>query len=127
MSASDPEEPPAPGDSQSVPPPVPAQQQPIAPYPGSKPMGQDAGTRLLLPVGRSIWAIIAGYLGLFALVVIPAPLALLTGIIAYFDIRKSQSSPNPKYGMGRAIFAIVMGSLGTVFLIVILVGAALGS
>ncbi|MFP6856693.1 MAG: DUF4190 domain-containing protein [Roseibacillus sp.] len=90
-------------------------------------MGQDAGTRLLLPVGRSIWAIIAGYLGLFALVVIPAPLALLTGIIAYFDIRKSQSSPNPKYGMGRAIFAIVMGSLGTVVLIVILVGAALGS
>ena len=90
-------------------------------------MGQDAGTRLLLPVGRSIWAIIAGSPGLFALVVIPAPPALLPATIPYFDIPKSQSSPNPKYGMGRAIFAIVMGSLGTVVLIVILVGAALGS
>jgi len=69
--------------------------------------------RLLLPVGRSGWAIAAGYLGLFSLIVLPAPIALIVSIIALWDIRRSKSSPHPKHGMGRAIFGLIMGVLGT--------------
>ena len=78
----------------------------------SRDLGQDAGMRMLLPVGRSGYAIAAGYLGLFSLLIFPAPLALLFGIIAVVDIRKHPS----KHGMGRAVFAIGMGTLGTVAL-----------
>ena len=36
-------------------------------------LGENAGIRLLLPVGRSFWAIAAGYAGLFAVLFLPAP------------------------------------------------------
>src|ERR1700733_12540455 len=67
----------------------------------------DATTRMLLPVGRSGWAIAAGYLGLLSLMGIFAPFAVLCGILA---IREIRTDPN-LHGMGRAIFGIVMGSL----------------
>lgn len=71
-----------------------------------------AAMRMLLPVGRSGLAIAAGYAGLFALLIIPAPLALVLGILAVRDIRR-----NPKkHGMGRAVFGIVVGALGTAVL-----------
>src|SRR6266404_5143516 len=70
-------------------------------------IGDDPGMRMLLPVGRSIWAIVAGYLGLFSLLCFPAPFAILIGIIAIIDIKKNPE----KHGMGRAIFGIVMGTL----------------
>jgi hypothetical protein len=69
--------------------------------------------RMLLPVGRSWLAIVAGYLGLFSLICFPAPLALVFGILAIWDIRKHPE----KHGMGRAIFGLVMGALGTIGLI----------
>lgn len=103
-----------------VPPPLP---------PGVQPpprLGDDAGVRLLLPVGRSGWAIAAGYLGLFGLIVLPAPLALLVSIIAIRDIRRSRSTPTPKYGMGRAVFGLIIGILGTLVLALVLVGKILG-
>ena len=87
------------------------------PLPREKSLGDDAGIRLLLPVGRSGWAIAAGYMGLFALIVIPAPLALILGVIGWRDISKSKGSPHPKHGMGRVIFALITGSIGTVILI----------
>lgn len=72
--------------------------------PGFDP-SQDAGMRMLLPIGRSIWAIAAGYLGLLSVLGIFAPLAVLIGVVAIRDIKK-----NPRlHGMGRAIFGIVMG------------------
>ena len=83
-------------------------------------LGQDAGMRLLLPVGRSVWAIVSGYLGLFAVFLVPAPLALGTGIFAVIDIRKSQNGPNPKHGMGRAIFGIISGAIFTLILLFVL-------
>src|SRR5687768_14668949 len=101
-----------------APPPVPQVAQPMgypqpmgyARPPGVQPdMGQDAGMRMLLPVGRSGWAIAAGYLGLFSVLVIFAPVALVISIIAIMDIRKHPE----KHGMGRAIFGLVMGILGT--------------
>jgi len=80
-------------------------------------LGDNAGVRLLLPVGRSGWAIAAGYLGLFSLLIFPAPFALATGIYAIIDIRR-----NPKkHGMGRAIFGVVMGGLATLLLVLMLV------
>ena len=82
-------------------------------------MGDDAGMRLLLPVGRSGWAIAAGYLGLFALLLIPAPLAIIVSIIAIRDIGKSSKTPNKKYGMGRAAFGLVAGILGTLGLAIV--------
>ncbi len=69
----------------------------------------DSGMRMLLPVGRSVWAILAGYLGLLSPVLIPAPFALGCGIMAVIDIRKHPQ----RRGMGRAVFGIVMGALGT--------------
>ena len=70
-------------------------------------IGQDAGFRMLLPVGRSGWAIAAGYAGLLSPLMCPAPLAIVFGILAVRDMRKNPA----KHGMGRAIFGIVMGSL----------------
>jgi hypothetical protein len=75
-------------------------------------IGQNARIRMLLPVGRSGYAIAAGYLGLFSLLLVPAPLALLFGILAVRHIKRDPK----KHGMGRAVFGIVMGSLGSVVL-----------
>jgi hypothetical protein len=73
-------------------------------------LGNDAVMRMIIPVGRSWLAIIAGYLGLMSVLIIPAPFALITGIMAVLEIKK-----NPKkHGLGRAIFGIVMGILGLV-------------
>jgi hypothetical protein len=68
----------------------------------------DAAMRAILPVGRSGWAISAGYLALVSVLIVPAPFALACGIMAIRDIRRDPS----KHGMGRAIFGVVMGSLG---------------
>jgi hypothetical protein len=77
-------------------------------------LGDDPAMRMLLPVGLSGWAIAAGYLGLISVLCLPAPLALITGILAIREI-----SRNPKkHGMVRALLGIVMGSLGTLFLII---------
>jgi hypothetical protein len=73
---------------------------------------QDPAMRLLLPVGRSVWAVLAGYAGLFAVLVFPAPIALLLGILAMRDINRHPE----KFGKGRATFAIVMGLLGSLLL-----------
>ncbi len=88
-------------------------------------IGQDAGMRMILPVGRSGWAIAAGYLGLFALIIVPAPLALIVSLVAIFDIRKHRNDPSPKHGLGRAIFGLITGLLGTVILVSIVVSAYL--
>ena len=77
----------------------------------------DGLVRLVLPVGRSGWAIAAGYLGLFSVLLLPAPLALFTGIMAVRDIRRNPD----KHGMGRAIFGIVMGGITLAFLLFLLV------
>lgn len=68
--------------------------------------------RMLVPVGRSGWAIASGYLGLLAIVPLGGlgfgVLAIITGILARKAIRA-----NPRLGGGgRAIFGIVMGILG---------------
>ena len=79
--------------------------------------------RMLLPVGRSGWAIAAGYLGLFSFVIFPAPLALAVSIVAIIHLRR-----NPKlHGMGRALFGLIMGILGTAMFAIGVVAAVLGN
>jgi hypothetical protein len=63
--------------------------------------------RMVIPVGRSAWAVLAGYLGLFSVLLFPAPFAVLTGLLAIRELRRQPS----KHGMGRAIFGIICGSL----------------
>jgi hypothetical protein len=92
---------------------------PVLAQTGPADLGDDAVMRALLPVGRSAWAIVAGYLGLFSVLVVPAPLAILAGAIAVRQIRR-----NPKlHGMGRAVFGIVMGILGSAVLAFIIFGS----
>ena len=74
--------------------------------------------RLLLPVGRSALSIIAGYLGLFSLLVVPAPIALVVSILAIRDLKKHPEL----HGMGRAVFGLILGILGTLFLVAMTVG-----
>ena len=68
--------------------------------------------RMLLPVGRSAWAIVAGYLGLFAFIIFPAPLALVASILAFRDLKAHPE----KHGRGRAAFGLIMGVIGTLIL-----------
>lgn len=55
-------------------------------------LGDSAGLRMIVPVGRSIWAILAGYLGLFSILLIPAPFAVLFGLLAIREMRRNQKS-----------------------------------
>ena len=87
------------------------------------PIGDNLGMRLLLPVGRSAWAIAAGYLGLFSVLAVPAPLALFTGIMAVREIRAHEHI----HGMGRAVFGIVMGAGGTLVLVFMLFAMVMGA
>lgn len=77
-------------------------------------MGDDVGMRMLLPVGRSGWAIAAGYLGLFSVTLFLAPIAIIVSVVAIISIRKSVATSKVKRGMGRAVFGLVMGLVGTV-------------
>ena len=77
----------------------------------------DAAIRMLLPVGRSGYAIAAGYLGLFSILFIFAPFALLFGILGVRDIKAHKD----KHGMGRAIFGIIMGAIFSSLLVIFLI------
>jgi hypothetical protein len=79
-------------------------------------LANDPLARVLLPVGRSGWAIAARYLGLLSLLVAPAPLAIAAGLLALADMRRHPE----KLGMGRAVIGLVMGALGTVALVILL-------
>lgn len=77
----------------------------------------DAALRMLLPIGRSGWAIAAGYLGLFSPIAIFAPFAVVCGILALRDLEKHPE----KVGRGRAWFGIIAGALFTLLLVAFLI------
>ena len=79
--------------------------------------GDDAALRMVIPIGRSGWAIAAGYLGLVSVIPFVGILAIATGVLAISSIKKHPE----KHGLGRAWFGIVMGALFTVLYIVCLV------
>ena len=88
------------------------------------PRSSDPALRMIIPIDRSIWAIAAGYLGLFALICFPAPIALIVGIIALRDIKQSGGK---KHGLGRAWFGIIMGAIFTLLLIGGIITGIVGS
>lgn len=92
-------------------------------YRPPEPLGENAAIRMLIPVGRSGWAIAAGYSGLFSVLLFPAPMALILGIVAIQDIRKHPQ----RHGLGRAIFGLIMGLVGTAFLLLVIATAVWGS
>ena len=96
------------------------------PIPQPQRMADDAGMRMLIPVGRSGWAIAASYLGLFSVLLIFAPFSLIISIIAIVDINKSKKTENRKYGMGRAVFGLIMGTVFSVILALMLLTAFIG-
>ena len=87
----------------------------VTPYPAPQ-NSSDPLLRMAIPIGRSWWAIAAGYFGLFSLIVLPAPIALILGLVALNDIRQNPE----KLGKGRAVFGLIMGTLGTLLLLFIL-------
>ena len=77
----------------------------------------DPAIGLLLPVNTSVIAILAGYMGLFSVLCLPAPISLILGIVA---LRQLKKKPRLR-GKGRAIFAIVMGTIFTLIPLVFLI------
>lgn len=77
----------------------------------------DSAMRKILPVGRSGLAIAAGYAGLLAFCVFPAPIALILSILAIYDLKNHPD----KLGMGRAVFGLIVGGLGTIALLALIV------
>lgn len=67
----------------------------------------------VIPVNCTGLSIAAGYAGLFALLIITAPIALVLGILALRDLNARPG----KSGRGRAWFGTIMGALGTLALI----------
>ena len=114
----------------AVPPPIPPQGIPM-PYASPTPyafypqqrLGDDAGIRMLLPVGRSAWAIAAGYLGLISVLMVPAPFALICSIVAIRDIKRHPE----RHGMGRAFFGLIMGLIFTVLLGILILESLLNN
>ena len=68
--------------------------------------------RMVMPIGRSSWAIIAGYAGLLSFFIVPAPAAIVLGLIAIIHVRRTGTR-----GMGRSMFAVLAGIAGTIVLV----------
>lgn len=70
--------------------------------------GREAIPRGLMPsTNTSALAIISGYLGLISVLILPAPFALFTGVLALRQLRRNRKLD----GYSRAIIGIVMGAL----------------
>ena len=82
--------------------------------------GGDSALRMLIPIGRSGWAVAAGYLGLLSLLPFVGVLALAIGIVAVCDLRQHPE----KHGAGRAWFGIFAGGLSLLFYGMMLVVAS---
>ncbi|MCL2349123.1 MAG: DUF4190 domain-containing protein [Planctomycetaceae bacterium] len=81
----------------------------------------DSALKYIVPINTSIWAIFASYAALFSVIVFPAPIALILGIIALIDVRRHPE----KKGMVRAIFAIVMGTIFTLLMLALFLFAVI--
>ena len=86
----------------------------------SSSVDDNAALRLIVPIGRSGWAIAAGYLGLLSLIPLFGVLALVFGIIAIRDLRKHPE----KHGAGRAWFGIIAGGLSVLIYGLVIIGTA---
>lgn len=84
---------------------------------------EDLGLRMLVPVGRSPWAIAAGYAGLFSLFFcFLGPFAIGFGVMAIVDLRKKPHLS----GMPRAIIGIILGAVGTAAMLFFILAMVFG-
>lgn len=74
--------------------------------PPRKPSNNSNAMNVIIPINRSKWAVASGYFGLLSILVVPAPLAIITGFIALKDIKKHPE----KLGANRAKFGIAIGA-----------------
>ncbi len=74
--------------------------------------------RFVLPVGTPFSAVIAGYLGLVSVLLLPAPFALIFGIIGLHRIRAKPGL----HGAGRCWTGIVLGTIFTVIGLLLIFG-----
>jgi hypothetical protein len=108
------------------PPPLPPRAS-IIPAPAFSPQPRPAAPNgclaLVVPVGRSGWAIAAGYFGLLSILILPAPLAIWFGVLAIRDIKKNPE----KLGIVRAWFGILAGSFAILLLFIGVLSSAFRS
>ena len=79
-------------------------------------LGDSTMVRFALPIGCTPLSIIAGYLGLFSLTLILAPVSMIVGILAIRDIKAHPG----KHGLGRAWFGVIMGGVFSILAVVLL-------
>jgi hypothetical protein len=89
---------------------------------GPPPQQRDRALEMVLPVNRLPLAIVAGYLGIFSLLVFPGPIAVFVSVIA---LRELNSKPEVA-GRGRAWFGLIAGALASVVLVIIVLNAITG-
>jgi hypothetical protein len=80
------------------------------------PPQRDRGMEALLPVNRTGLSIAAGYAGLFSILLIFAPIALILGILALMDLTHKPDVG----GRGRAWFGLTAGAFGTLGLFAVI-------
>ncbi len=93
---------------------------------GRVPPAPDRFARMLVPGGRSPWALAAGYLAALSLLVIPAPLAVAAGVAGLRDIRRVERMTGRRpSGVFRCVLGILSGSVFTIALAWLVVSTAL--
>ena len=93
---------------------------PWYPEPARLGAGPRDAVHWLLPTGRSWQSIVAGYVGLLALLIWPlGPFAIWFGLWA---LRRARTGG---HGRGRAVFAVVVGAAATALLAYLLASGAL--
>jgi hypothetical protein len=95
-----------------------AKNTPSMPPPPPQSESNNEALSLLIPVGQSGWAIAAGYLGLFSLLLWPL------GFVAVLASYKALSRRRTGAGMVRIVTGFVGGSVGICISLLILVAIA---
>lgn len=98
----------------------PACQGPMPLFAGQAPIMErsDRALGAIVPVGVNWLALLAGYLGLFSVLGVVGPFALVCGVLA---LRELKRAPHER-GRVRAWVGVVMGTLGTGLLLFIIAG-----
>jgi hypothetical protein len=78
--------------------------------------------RMILPIGVSGYALVAGYLGLFSIIPSIGPLALIFALLAMRDLKKRPQL----HGWARVIVGLVMGIFGTVLTAIVFLPLLIG-
>ncbi|MBC7581447.1 hypothetical protein H7097_01085 [Aeromicrobium sp.] len=88
-----------------------AQSQPLQQIP---PQG-DHGLHYIIPLNTSGVAIAAGYVALFSILIIPAPIAIILGVLGLREVKKHPGL----HGKFRSLFAIAAGGTVSLFVAVL--------